>query len=180
MNAGLELLYITVRIVEMIKNSCNEVKKCAKCKQDIYSFEKRDNRNNGQVTHLKDQCMAKQANTAQKKWMDDITEWSANAGLRMLYGNEWEFSAIQRHHVLGRTAKQNKVAIGHAFILPVPYIMHEPNENHKFHVGHCKNAFTKEFGAQRELFSTMYHSMQEEGYTVPSEEVFNAIMSTTA
>jgi hypothetical protein len=164
----------------MIKNSSNEVKECAKCKQDIYSFEKRDNRNNGKVVHLKGQCVAKQANTVQKKWMSDVADWASNTGLRMLYGNEWEFGKWQIHHALGRSAKNNKVPIGHEFILPVHFDLHDVSSNHELNVTHCKKAFVKEFGTQRELFSTMYHSMQEEGYTVPSKEVFNAIMSTSA
>ena len=40
----------------MIKNSCNEVKQCAKCGEEIWSFERRENRNSGSVVHLKGQC----------------------------------------------------------------------------------------------------------------------------
>ncbi len=40
----------------MIKNSCKEVKFCAKCKQEVWSFERRDNLNNGRVEHLRGQC----------------------------------------------------------------------------------------------------------------------------
>ena len=164
----------------MIKNSCNEVKTCAKCNGDIYSFEMRDNRNNGDVVHLKEQCSVKQANTVQKKWMSDISLWAANGGLRMLYGDDWEFSQFQRHHVLGRSAKHNKVAIGHEFILPVPFDLHDVSSNHPLNVTHCKKAFVKEFGNQRWMFNEMYNSMNEEGYTMPVREVFESIVSTAA
>lgn len=40
----------------MIKNSCNKVKQCAKCRDNIYTFEMRKNLNNGRVEHLKGQC----------------------------------------------------------------------------------------------------------------------------
>lgn len=122
---------------------------------------------------------SKPANSAQKQWMKDITEWSID-NLHLLYGEEYSFSPIQRHHVLGRSAKQNKVQIGHWFIIPVPYELHDPNEQHEFHVGHCKKAFVKRFGEQRNLFDTMYQSMKENGFAVPDSYSYDAIMSSSA
>lgn len=119
----------------------------------------------------------KQANTAQKKWMSDITEW-AEDNLGTLYGEEWQGAAIQRHHVLGRSAKHNKVEIGHWFILPVPFVMHDPNVDHEFHVGKCKRAFTDRFGTQSSIFQVMISFMDIEGYKVPSLDVYHAIMDT--
>ena len=132
-----------------------------------------------EIAGLERLVMNKPANTAQKKWMDDITSWSI-CNLSMLYGDEYDGAVIQRHHVLGRTAKQNKVHIGHWFILPVPYELHDPNESHEFHVGHCKKAFVRQFGTQRGLFNTMYRSMKEEGYNLPDINAYNAIMETRA
>lgn len=40
----------------MIKNSSNKTKFCAKCKQEVWSFEKRKNINKTRVEHLKGQC----------------------------------------------------------------------------------------------------------------------------
>jgi hypothetical protein len=40
----------------MIKFSCKEVKKCAKCGKDIYTTDPRKNRNDGNSEHLKGQC----------------------------------------------------------------------------------------------------------------------------
>ena len=123
----------------------------------------------------------KQANAAQKKWMSDITEWSI-CNLGLLYGPEYDGAAIQRHHVLGRSAKHNKVAIGHWFILPVPYELHDPNESHYLHVGKCKHAFTAQFGTQRSLFMKMYNDMYEQGYDMSKIpfEVTLAIGDTSA
>ena len=124
---------------------------------------------------------SKPANAVQKKWMDDITEF-AQTNMYVLYGDDYndDYIPIQRHHVLGRSAKHNKVAIGHWFILPVPYELHEPNVKHEFHVGHCKKAFTKRYGTQRELFNDMFAVMRAQGYTVPNDDVYNAIMDTNA
>ena len=119
----------------------------------------------------------KQANTAQKKWMIDITEW-AHENIHFLFGLDYCFSGFQRHHVMGRSAKQNKVHVGHEFILPIPFVLHDVSSDHPLNVTHRKKAFTAKFGMQRDLFAIMYHSMMEQGYSVPSIEVFNAIMST--
>ena len=122
---------------------------------------------------------AKKANTVQKKWMDDITLWAKNGGLRFLYGDEWEFSPFQRHHVLGRTAKHNKVAIGHEFILPLPFDLHDVSSDHPENVTHCKKAFIKRFGTQRELFNVMYKDMMLY-YVTPDYNIKAAIMDTRA
>ena len=72
--------------------------------------------------------MAKAATKEQIQWMSDITEWSED-NLGILYGEEWQGAAIQRHHVLGRSAKHNKVDIGHWFILPVPFVMRHDKDS---------------------------------------------------
>ena len=119
----------------------------------------------------------KQANAAQKKWMDDITEW-AQDNISTLYGREYCGSGFQRHHVVGKSAKNNKVSIGHWFILPVPFMLHDVSSNHSLNVTHRKKAFTAKFGMQRDLFATMFNSMMANGYSHPPIEVFDAIMST--
>ena len=120
----------------------------------------------------------KPANAVQKKWMSDVARW-ASAHLGELFPGH-DIHAIQLHHVLGRSAKHNKVAIGHEFILPVPYELHDVNSNHELNVTHHKHAFTDEYGMQRWLFDSMYYSMISHGYTVPSSEIHLAIMDTRA
>jgi len=164
----------------MITMSCKEVKICAKCRDNIYTGEARDNRNNGDTVHLKGQCVAKQANTVQKKLMEDISIWAANGGLRMLYGDKWEFSRFQLHHVLGRSAKHNKINIGHEFIIPVPFDLHDVSSNHELNVTHHKHAFTDEFGKQGDLFNKMATDMDEQGYITPDLEVCYTIKDTNA
>jgi len=121
----------------------------------------------------------KPANAAQRRWLGDITVWAMdNVGL--LYGLEYYGSIIQRHHVLGRSAKHNKVHIGHWFILPVPFQLHDVSSNHPENVTHCKKAFVRRFGTQRSLFKRMYQVMKQQGYKVPDIDVYNAIMETSA
>lgn len=108
----------------------------------------------------------KPANAKQKKWMAAIVDWSiCNIGL--LYGDEYDGAIPQLHHVLGRSAKHDKIAIGHEFILPVPFELHDVSSNHPDNVTHCKKAFIKRFGNQRDLFLTMVESMRDQGYELP-------------
>ncbi len=119
----------------------------------------------------------KPANTVQKQWMSDIAEWAEN-NIQILYGNEWSNKPIQLHHVLGRSAKHNKVAIGHWFILPVPFELHDISSNHELNVTHRKNSFTKEFGKQFQLFEEMCLSMEDYGYNMPDIKTYSAIIGT--
>ena len=82
--------------------------------------------------------------------------------------------------MLGRAAKNNKVSIGHEFILPVPFDLHDVSSNHPLNVTHRKKAFVKEFGSQRDLFFTMLESMRDYGYELPSADVCEAIRKTNA
>jgi len=121
----------------------------------------------------------KPANAAQKKWMGDIADW-AQCNLTVLYGDEYYQALVLLHHALGRSAKNNKVAIGHYFILPIPFSLHDVSSNHPENVTHCKKAFVRRFGTQRKLFKTMYQDMKEHGYDVPDNSIFSAIMGTGA
>ena len=120
----------------------------------------------------------KQANAIQKKWMSDISKW-ANDNLEYLFP-DYIGEGFQLHHVLGRSAKHNKVPIGHEFILPVPIDLHDVDSNHDLNVTHHKHSFTDAFGMQRNLFDSMYSSMINQGYIVPSSKIHLAIMDTRA
>jgi hypothetical protein len=119
----------------------------------------------------------KQAGKAQRQFMSDIAEWAiCNTGL--LYGDEYDGANVQLHHVLGRSAKHNKVAIGHWFILPVPFELHDVSSNHPDNVTHCKKSFVNRFGSQSSIFQVMVSCMVEDGYAIPSMDVIDAIMDT--
>ena len=131
--------------------------------------------------------MAKQANAKQRKWMRDISDFIGEVGLGGLYGHEYENRYdFQLHHVLGRTARHNKVPIGHWFIIPVPIELHDIKySDNPLNVTTHKKAFIKEFGDQRGIFQILYSCMNKwndtgSGYEVPNIEVYNAIMDTNA
>ena len=131
---------------------------------------------------LESKMATKPANKAQKQWMSDIADWASNNGMCLIYHGGWgKESSFQLHHVLGRSAKHNKVAIGHWFILPVPFDLHDVNSDHSMNVTHSKHNFTDAFGMQRELFDDMYKDMKNSyGYSLPPDDVYNAIMDTNA
>ena len=123
----------------------------------------------------------KQANAKQVKFMSDIAEFINENGLSGLYGQEYEGNInFQLHHVLGRSAKHNKISIGHEFIIPVPFELHDVSSNHPENVTHFKKAFVKKYGDQRCIFQILVNFMENWGYDVPSLEVYNAIMDTNA
>ncbi len=122
-----------------------------------------------------------QANAKHKQWMKDIAEFTNEVGLGCLYGPEFEGRTdFQLHHVLGRSAKHNKIPIGHEFIIPVPFELHDVNSNHPENVTHRKKSFVKRFGDQRGIFQVLYSGVAQWGYDVPSMEIYNAIMDTSA
>ncbi len=120
----------------------------------------------------------KPANTKQKKWMAVIAEFASD-NLHLLYGPDFQGSAFQLHHCTGRSAKHNKVAIGHWFILPVPFELHDVSSNHPLNVTHNKKAFTDCFGKQSQIFNYMLRHMDCLGfdYEVPND-VVNSIATS--
>ena len=130
------------------------------------------------MEHLK---MGKPANTEQRKLMSDIAEYVQENGLGELYGHDYDgHTNIQLHHVLGRTARHNKIDIGHWFIIPVPFELHDPNVSHKYHVHKCKKAFVRRFGNQRDIYEHLVTIMECQGYAVPPMSAHYAILDTNA
>ena len=92
--------------------------------------------------------------------MSDIAEWAEDNIHLMYIGANVEKQHFQLHHVVGRSAKHNKIEIGHWFILPVPFDLHDVSSNHPLNVTHHKKKFTGHFGFQRELFNEMVEDMR--------------------
>ena len=107
-------------------------------------------------------------------------EFHNDYGVGYLYGAEWSRSPLHCHHVAGRTYKHNKIHIGHYFILPVPFALHDVHSNNQLNVTHWRNRFTAEFGMQRDLWEKMVNKMIFEGAINPCDIdfVYTAIMSS--
>ncbi len=125
-----------------------------------------------------------QPNAAEKRWLKSISEFIENEGLGILYGIEFEGrSDFQLHHVVGRTAKHNKIEIGHWFVIPVPWELHDVDSNNPDNVTHFKHNFTKRFGEQCGIFQILVSVMDKWNdfncnYEIPSKEIYTAIMDT--
>jgi len=117
------------------------------------------------------------ASALQTKWLSMITDWYNDAGYEDYQLNRCY--NVQRHHCCGRKAKHNKVAIGHWFVLPLPFIYHDVSSNDIYNVTHHRHNFTGHFGLQSELFKEMISSMILFGYELPfGQDVIDAIMDT--
>lgn len=99
----------------------------------------------------------------EKDFMKAVMDFHNNYGVGYLYGDEWRGSQLQCHHVAGRTYKQDKIHIGHFFILPVPFDLHDVSSNHNLNVTHWRNRFTATFGMQRDLWESMVSRMHSQG-----------------
>lgn len=119
-------------------------------------------------------------NTKEKQFLKAVMDFNGDYGVGYLYGAEWDKSPLQCHHVCGRTYKQNKVHIGHYFILPIPFDLHDVHSNHPLNVTHWRNSFAIEFGYQRDLWLKMIHKMQSEIVLIDkiSLDVVGAIMAS--
>ena len=104
-----------------------------------------------------------------KDWLSTITDYGCVVTGR---------SDIQRHHVLGRKAKHNKVAIGEWFVLPLWWELHDVSSNHPQNVTHYKHRFTDGYGLQSELFAEMVERLIDRGFEVPDQEILDAIADT--
>ena len=119
-------------------------------------------------------------NKQEKEFLKAVADFHNEYGVGYLFGDEWEDSPIQIHHVAGRAYKQSKVHIGHYFILPVPTAIHDVHSNHPFNVTHYRHKFTANYGMQRDLWCSMVDRMLSNGAisTAPSDEVISAIVSS--
>lgn len=94
-------------------------------------------------------------NAKEKAFMKAVMDFHNEHGCAYLYGFEWHNHALQCHHVAGRSYKHNKIKIGHWFILPVPFDLHDVSSNSTLNVTHFRHRFTDKFGFQRCLWAKM-------------------------
>lgn len=81
------------------------------------------------------------------------------------------------HHVVGATGKQNKVSIGHWFLLPLCSQCHRLE--HEANVDLWPKRFCAIWGTQRALFAEVVDWYLHQGYTLPfDQDVNDAIYAT--
>ena len=119
-------------------------------------------------------------NAQEKAFLESVAELATDRGLGFL-SKEWsQIFTFQIHHVKGRTYKQNKVKIGHYFILPLPVHLHDVNHKNEFNVTYFKNNFCAKYGSQVELFNKLLAELEKRGYQLPPLEVIESIRSVRA
>ena len=117
----------------------------------------------------------KAPNVKQKQWMSDIAEYINMIGLGVLYHGYEERIDYQLHHVKGRSAKHNKIEIGHWYIIPVPVELHDVHSNNPFNVTHHKKLFNERYGPEGDIFLDLVEMMAEDKYEIPPPDVLGAI-----
>ena len=119
--------------------------------------------------------MSEPTATQEKAWLNRITRYAEEHGA-FPKGDTYGFD---RHHVVGRTRKENKVHIGKWFVLPIMSDFHDVNSNNEFNVTHWRRRYGIEFGWQTDQFSAMCAVIKSEDGSLPfSLEVYHAIQST--
>ena len=117
----------------------------------------------------------KPTKTEEKKWLDRVTEYAQTHGAFP----DGETYAFDRHHVVGREGKNNKVHIGRWFLIPVSREFHDIHSNSPLNVTHFRKRYTAEFGNQRDQFAAMCAVIKDEDGELPFDmDVYHAIMNT--
>lgn len=115
----------------------------------------------------------KNPTAAQKKWWD----WLARQGCYLGMGE----ACI--HHCAGATAKQDKIDIGHWFVVPLSYLAHQgPHGIHGDRAlfdGHGLGESRKEI--EKAIFSRLvaHYAHQHDGALPMPADVYDAIMRFT-
>ena len=114
-----------------------------------------------------------QPNAEEKRWLSSVVELAQEKGC-IATGN----FPFEIHHVLGRTARHNKVDVGHWFIIPVWFDLHHIDTGNPDNVTHYPKRFTAKYGLQTALFAQMVETLENRGYKIPPAEVLEAIADT--
>lgn len=102
----------------------------------------------------------------QKAWMSQLAEYGCVVT---------RADNPQIHHCLGATAKHNKVAIGHWYLLPLAHQLHDISSNRPDNITLHKREFEWRHGTEKELFSRLIKTFRDNGNPIPPEEVIEAI-----
>lgn len=106
------------------------------------------------------------ANEAEKVWRTQVAEFGC-----VVTGSV----EIQIHHCVGSTAKQNKIPIGHWFILPLNWRLHDISSGAPDNITLNKREFEWRHGTEKELFAYMVNAFKAVGKYTPPTEILTAI-----
>jgi len=109
----------------------------------------------------------------EKAWLVRITEYGC-----VITRDKYN---VQRHHPLGREAKQNKLWIGRWFAYCLHWDLHDIYGEDPCNVTNHKNEFIKTYGKESERFAIMCRDIKAEDGSLPfDDDVLQAIMDTNA
>ena len=81
------------------------------------------------------------------------------------------------HHVYGCSFKHNKIHVGHWFILPLSFDLHDLMGKSSHNITRSRMAFTRHYGLQKELFESLVTRIRIKGHEIPfDDDVMQAIM----
>lgn len=114
-------------------------------------------------------------NAEQKRWLKRVAQYANDHGCFPLGG----FAPFQLHHVAGRSAKHNKVHIGHWFVLPIETSFHDVMSNNPLNVTHFRKRYVNEFGPQAKQFCEMINKIRNEDGIIPfGDDVIDSILDS--
>ena len=83
---------------------------------------------------------------------------------------------VEIHHCLGASAVRDKVAVGHWYVLPLHFRLHNIASDYPVNITNDKPRFTQAYGSEKALFMTMIYGFVMAGIALPFEmDVLNAI-----
>lgn len=111
-----------------------------------------------------------------KDWLRRVADYACTHGCFPLKQD----CGFQLHHSVGRTGRQNKVDIGHWFIIPVQVDYHDVNSNNPLNITHHRRKYTDAFMLESMQWLAMIRTIQQEdaGHLPFGEDVINAVLST--
>ena len=116
-----------------------------------------------------------QSKSDEKKWYERVAQFASDHGCFP----HCNLCNYDMHHVMGRKARHNKVAVGAWFVLPIQKEYHDVHSNNPFNVTHFRKRYQIEFGNQRDQFLAMCMTIKsEDGGLIVPDEVLQSIMTT--
>ena len=112
---------------------------------------------------------------AQKRWEATVR----NHGCVCMGDDQGEYGAVQIHHVVGLTARQDKVLIGPWYIIGLHWRLHDPQSSYNLNITNRRKDFLAEYDTEKELFLKMLSDMKGRGIAIPfGGDVLDAIKSS--